>query len=168
MCDFFSALVTRDHRVLFCEETSHDTLIARAGFTDVDLHLRHWVRVELRPDGDGWQALRVDETTAPSWFDHIEDTDRVRAVADRVRPSWAAYKATYVPALAAYEATRATAHAAAYDAARALAWAAYEAAPALAAYDAARAPAWAAYETAISSMDGYLHANARTTTHPAS
>ena len=149
MCEFFSALLTRDHRVLFCEDASHETLIARAGFTDVDLHLRHWVRVEVRPDGDGWGALSVDETTTPTWYDHVEDGDRVRAVADRVRPHWAAYEAARAPAKAAYEAACATA------------WAAYEAtrATALAAYEATRATAWAAYEAAISSMDGYLHSS---------
>ena len=124
MCDFFSALLTRDHRVLFCEEASHETLIARAGFTDVDLHLRHWVRVEVRPDGDGWGALSVDETTTPTWYDPVEDGDRVRAVADRVRPHWAAYEAHCETARAAYDAI---------------------CAPAVAAYEATCAPALAAY-----------------------
>ena len=158
MCQFFSALVTRDHRVLFCEDNSHETLIARAGLSDTQLHLRHWVRVEVRPDGDGWGAVHVDEITTPAWYDQVEDGDRVIAVAERVRPAWAAYEANLAQANAAYDAARAPARAA-YEATCATAEATYYAnrAQANAAYDAAHAQAWATHILAISSLEGYLH-----------
>ena len=43
MCEFFSAVVTRDQRVLFCEEDSHEVLIARAGLRDT------WPRRRPKP-----------------------------------------------------------------------------------------------------------------------
>ena len=104
MCQFFCAAVTRDRRVLFTEEISHETIVRRAGLPDISLHLRHWVRVELPPDGEGWGALVVDETSTPAWFDPVEDGARVQAVAARVRPAWPAYRAIAPPPRAAYRA----------------------------------------------------------------
>ena len=148
MCDFFSAIVTRDHRVLFTEKDSHETIIARAGLTDTLLHGRAWVRVELRPTAEGWGPLVVDETTIPGWWDPVTDGDRVRVVADRVR---GLYATSY--------AARAAAHATS-DATRTAAWATYEATvtAAWATYQAAWAAAQATYETVIRTMDGYVPA----------
>ena len=161
MCDFFSAIVTRDHRVLFTEEDSHETIIARAGLTDILLHGRPWVRVELRPDGpEGWQPILVDERTTPGWWDPVTDGDRVRVVADRVRAAWATYDAAVEAAMATYGAAvgpaaatyvaAVEAVAATYDAARAPTWAIYAAAyvAAMATYDAAAKAAWATYDAA--------------------
>ena len=180
MCEFFSAIVTRDHRVLFTEEDSHETVIARAGLRDKALHGRAWVRVELRPDGpEGWQPVRVDEKTTPGWWNPVTDGDRVRVVADRVRAVRATYHAACVAARAPYAAACAAAlapyHAAEaaalapYAAALAAALAPYAAAcaaarapydtaeaAALAPYAAACAAALAPYETVIRTMDGYV------------
>ena len=179
MCDFFSAIVTRDHRVLFTEEDSHETIIARAGLTDTLLHGRAWVRVELRPTAEGWGPLVVEETTTPGWWDTVTDGDRVRVVADRVRAAWAPFVAARAAGQATFETTCATAWApyeaaraaalAPFETARAAAWAPYDAAAvaAWATYDAACVAAWATsevtraaalatYETVIRTMDGYV------------
>ena len=128
MCQFFSAIACRDGRLLFCEDDSHEEIIRRAGLNDTRVSIRHWVRVEVRPIGEGWARVKVDETTEPAWW--LEDAEawrgRVVALAERVRPAWAAY-----------------------DAAEASAWAAYAAA-----VEAARA----AYVSAIRHMDGYVPA----------
>ena len=147
MCDFLSAIATRDGRLLFCEDDSHETIVRRAGLRDGDLHLRHWVRVEQRP-GDA--ALRVDEASTPGWWDAEEWQPRLDALLARVSPVRAAYDEARRPVHAAYaEATR-TAQAA-YDEAMRPARAAYAEAtrPARAAYDEAMRPVHAAYDEAM-------------------
>ena len=103
MCQFFSCLVTRDHRVLFCEDDSHEELIKRAGFDDTkDVFLRSWVRVEVKPATAGWGWLTVDETSIPLWWDEVEDTDRVLRTADAVRSAREVYTAAVRPAWEVY------------------------------------------------------------------
>ena len=103
MCDFLSAIATRDGRLLFCEDDSHETIVRRAGLRDGDLHLRHWVRVEQRP-GDA--ALRVDEASTPGWWDAAEWQPRLDALLARVRPVRAAYDEAMRTADAAYDEAR--------------------------------------------------------------
>lgn len=160
MCEFFSAIVTRSGDVLFTEADSHETIIDRAKLRDADRYLRHWVRVELKPNGDGWHSLFLDESEAPAWW--IEDApvfiNRVLKIADRVRPAHTRYEAIQQPAWAAYLAIKAP-------------WAAYEAIerPTYAAYEASKQQAWAAYlaikqaglaeyQTAIARITGYVSA----------
>ena len=154
MCQFFSAIVTRDLRVLFTEQDSHETIIRRAELQDNDLYLRSWVRVELQPEGNNWYPLRVDESSTPAWFDDSRDTiaERVKTIAQKVAPARAARDAAVASARAARDAAKAPARAA-RDAAVAPARAVYDAAvaPARAAYDAAAAPAWAACDAAEAS-----------------
>jgi hypothetical protein len=149
MCDFFSAIATRDGRLFFTEEDSHETIIARAKLRDTDRHLRYWIRVEVTPVGNGWGPVRVDESEVPGWWgeDRAAREDTVLALANRVRAARAAYEAVQQQAWAAYLAVVQPALAA-YEAVQQQALAAYEAVqqPALAAYDAVQQQAWAAYE----------------------
>ena len=154
MCQFFSAVVTRDHRVLFTEENSHETVIVRARLRDTSLSLRHFARVELRPDGAAGAPLRVDEPTTPRWWNPVTDRERVRIVAARVRTARATYEATMQAPWATYETARAT-----YEATMMQApWASYQAAWAAAqvTYDAAVAADKATYMAAVQTLEGYV------------
>jgi len=86
MCNFFSALVTRDGCVVWdANETSHEKLVAKAGVKDDKLVDRDFVRVELKPSGaqlfddpKTW-SFKVDEKgTLPAWFN--EKKARVETV----------------------------------------------------------------------------------------
>ena len=168
MCQFFSAIATRDGRLLFTEANHHETIIRRAKLRDTNAHVRHWVRVEVKPEGDGWGPVRVDETAVPAWWteDAVAHEARVLALAARVRPARAAYKAVERPAWAAYRAVRDQAWdkavqreaLTAYGALLGQARAAYEAVQgqALAAYKAVQDQAWAACVSALRSIDGYV------------
>ena len=134
MCQFFSCIVTRQGDVRFCEDNSHETIIERLGMDDSrPLATRGWVRVECVPP---FSVVRVDETSAPGWWDEdrVALEDRVRVVAERVAQA----RATYIAAVDS-------------------AWATYIAAVAAAqaTYDAEMASALATYHAAISSIDGY-------------
>ena len=106
MCDFFSCIATRNGRLLFTEENSHEEIITRAKLRDTDRHLQHWIRVEVTPKGDGWGPVKVDESETPGWWieDRAAHNDRVLQLAGRVRPAWDAYEAVRRPAWDAYEA----------------------------------------------------------------
>lgn len=64
MCNFFSAIVLRDGSILFTEEDSHETVIARSGLKD---NLKHFVRVEYNRE-DGYE---IDERAIPEWYERI-------------------------------------------------------------------------------------------------
>ena len=64
MCNFFSAIITRDGRVLFTEEDSHEEAIKRSGLAD---DLKHFVRVEYNEEC-GYQ---IDERMIPGWYERI-------------------------------------------------------------------------------------------------
>lgn len=157
MCQFFSAVVTRQHAVLFCEVDSHEELLLRLGWSDTDQHLRHWVRVELLPALVGWRALRVDETTTPSWFDPVRDGDRVLACAERLAHARKVYDDVRGQAQQAY-------NAACGDAARGQARTAYRevCAQAWTAYEEACGPAGMAYIDTLMPMEGYVPSPAAT------
>ena len=147
MCQFFSCLVTRDHRVLFCEDDSHEELIRRAGFDDTkDVFLRSWVRVEVKPENAGWRHVMVDETSVPSWWEQVEDSDRVLIVANTVRSAREVYVAAVRPAQEVYVAAMRSAQEV-YDAAMRSAQEVYVAAV---------RPAWEVYVASISAFVGYL------------
>jgi hypothetical protein len=171
MCDFFSAILTRDGAVRFCEDSSHETILTRLGWPDNGpLETRGWVRVERLWTNTGWRDVCVDEFIIPGWYadDRARYEGLVGDTADRVQPAWAAYKAIEQPAWAAYKAIEQSAWAAyqaieqparpAYGAIEQPALAAYEAIeqPALAAYRAIAPPAWAAYLAQIASIEGYV------------
>jgi hypothetical protein len=148
MCQFFSAILTRDGDVRFCEDNSHERILTRLGWPDDrPLDTRGWVRVECVPPHE---AVRVDETSVPAWYD--EDRPRydglVLDVAGRVAEAKAAYEAIQQPALAAYQAIQQPAYAA-YQAIQQ---------PAYAAYQAIQQPALAAYQAKLSSLTGYVGA----------
>jgi hypothetical protein len=142
MCQFFSAIVCRDGRLLFGTTDSHEDLIKWYDLDDTaDLFTRRWVRVECRPPHT---AVVVDETVVPAWYDEdraayegrvmeaAETVANYRAAYEAVRgPAWAAYEAVTVPAQAAYEAVEG---------------------PAWAAYGAVTGPARAAYEAQVSAL----------------
>ena len=107
MCQFFSALYTRDGAVRFCETDAHEDTVARLGWPDDrPLETRGWVRVEALPAGEGWGPVWVDETSAPAWCDEdrAAHEGRILAVAARVRPAREAYEAVRRPAWDAYTA----------------------------------------------------------------
>ncbi len=167
MCVFFSAIVTRQGDVRFCEDNSHETIIRRLGLDDSrPLATRGWVRVECVPP---FAVVRVDETSAPGWWDAERAAleDKVRVVAERVAPVRATYNAEVAQAQATYAAATAPERAT-YDAATAqaqancraatdVALATYNAAvaTALATYRAAVAAAQATYRAAIASIEGF-------------
>ena len=178
MCDFFSCWATRDGRLLFCEDNSHDETARRAGLRD---YHGHAVKIEVTPSGDGWGPVQVDESTTPAWW--VEDQaaweDRVLALADRVRSARASYDKTTAPARAAHREVLLTAWAVFHEAtgpteadwhlAPAMGEAAYDkvAAAAEADYDKASAAAWAAcrkttapaqatFVAALRTIDGYV------------
>ena len=78
MCNFKSAIVTRDGTIFEYPETdSHEVIIAAHGFKDdgSPIASRSWVRVEFTPPSDikeitdksKW-TLKVDEASAPDWW----------------------------------------------------------------------------------------------------
>ena len=82
MCNFKSAIVTRNGDIFSYDETdSHEVIITAVGFKDDGslIASRSWVRVEFNPpkdsskitDSSKW-VLKVDETSAPDWWDEIK------------------------------------------------------------------------------------------------
>jgi len=174
MCQFFSAIATRDGHLLFTEDDHHETTITRAGLRDGDLFLRHWVRVEQHPTET---VLRVDETSIPAWFDVNEWQPRVNVLLARVRPAREAYDATVRSAQEACDAEERLAQEAfnaaersareaareAYDATVRSALEAHDATlrSALEAYDAEERSAWEAYVQKLRTIEGYVQAARR-------
>ena len=166
MCQFFSGIAFRNGDIKFTEDDSHTTLIERVGLDDSrDLFTRGWVRFEVAPKGDGWEPVRVDETSVPGWWDadRVAFEDRVLAVATRVRPAQAEHKRVTAPARAEYDRVMAPARAE-YDRVRAPARAEYDRvrAPARAEYDRVTAPAWAEYVRVMAAAQAEYIATIRT------
>lgn len=162
MCQFFSGIAFRTGDIKFTEDDSHTTLIERLGLDDSrDLFTRGWVRFEAVPKGDGWEPVRVDETSVPGWWDEdrIAFEDRVLAVAMRVRPARAEFDRVTAAAHAEFDRVRAPAWAE-YDRVTAAARAEHDrvTAAAWAEHDRVRAAAWAEYVAAIRTIDGYVPA----------
>lgn len=95
MCNFFSALVTRDGKVVWDgNSSSHEDLIAKAGLKDDKLEDRDFVRVEYTPSKNGlftldrkdW-AFKVDEKgTLPTWFVNRSEEFEGKVFTDGVLP----------------------------------------------------------------------------------
>jgi len=71
MCKYFSCIATKDGRVLWTEEDSHEEVITRSGLKDCNLENRDFVRIEV-DDGD-MKNYKIDEQdTLPRWFEKRE------------------------------------------------------------------------------------------------
>ena len=96
MCNFFSAIVTRDGRVLFCEEDSHETIIQRAGLRDDKLIDRDFVRIEI-PNGD-LAKYREDEIgTLPEWYNRDVVRDKCKEILTLIMPYRKLYEEDVMP-----------------------------------------------------------------------
>ena len=168
MCDFFSAIVFRTGQIRFCEDPSHETIIARLGLNDAaDLFTRGLARVECVAP---FAAVRVDETSTPGWYgeDRAAIDGRVMDLAQRIAPLWATCEAGRASLEATYQAGRASLWDA-YQAGRAPLLATYgrvmdlaqRIAPLWATCEAGRAPLLAAYADGIRSIEGYVPAVVR-------
>jgi len=72
MCKYWSGIATKDGKVLFTEQDSHEEVIERSGLKDDILENRDFVRIEV-PDGD-MKKYRIDEEgTLPRWFEKREN-----------------------------------------------------------------------------------------------
>ena len=138
MCQFFSAVATRDGRLLFCETDSHEEIIRRARLRDTDRFIRHFVRLELvNKRGGATSTLCVDETSVPAWFDVEDWQSRMTDLKAAVELAQAAYNAAMGPAQAVYDVAVGSAQAA---------------------YNAAVGSARMAYTVTLSRHEGYLSA----------
>ena len=133
MCEFFSCIAVRDGRLLFTNSNHHSDIIQRAGLRDTEVFLREFVRLECVPP---FENVRVDEEgTLPGWFDPDDWQARVVALAQRIAPLHADYKAKRDALYADYEAKRA---------------------PLDADYEAKYAPLCADYEAELARIGGYI------------
>jgi hypothetical protein len=155
MCEFFSCVVTRDGRLLFTEEDSHETIISRAGLRDTAT-CRHFVRLEISPP---FTTCRLDQSSSPSWFDEnrLDYEERAIELAKRIAPAYEAYQKATATAYEAYQKATATAEEA-YQKATAPAYEAYQKAkaPAYEAYQKATATAEEAYIEVLLGIEGYV------------
>jgi hypothetical protein len=143
MCQFFSCLAFRDGSVKFTEDDSHETIISRLGLNDsADLFTRSWVRVEVRPVGSGWGAVRVDGTSTPGWWDkdRAAHEGRVLATAEALAGPRKAYNKAAAGAQKAYDEAVAGPRKA---------------------YNEAVAGPQKAYDEALRTIDGYVAVKAR-------
>jgi hypothetical protein len=161
MCVFFSAILTRDGAVRFCDDDSHETVLRRLGWPDDrPLETRGWVRVERKLTDAGWRSVRVDETSMPGWYE--EDRARYEGlvcdVADHVQPARAEYEASLRYARMATETVRQSVLAAGWASARQSVRVAYLAdnPDMWATHEAIEQPARAKYVKTISSIEGYV------------
>lgn len=91
MCNFLSAIITRDGRVICDPENtdSHKELVA-ANDLGPDTG-EHWIRVEFLPPSDSSDVadsstytLKIDETLTPGWFDTEAKTAAEAALRRRI------------------------------------------------------------------------------------
>ena len=72
MCKYWSGIVTKDGKVLFTEDDSHETVIKRSGLNDCSLENREFARIEV--ENGNMKNYRVDEfDTLPSWYEKREN-----------------------------------------------------------------------------------------------
>jgi len=88
MCEFFSCIATKDGKVLFTEEDSHETTIKRAKLKDDGESI-----VRLEYDG---AHLKADQQIIPEWFEHayIKIERRVKKAYAVVAPAREEYKSS--------------------------------------------------------------------------
>ena len=108
MCQFFSAIATKDGRLLFTEDDSHETIVERAGLSDAALYARSWIRLEAVPSKpigpDSTWTVRVDEATTPGWYtdEQVNWEDRITSLANRIAPARTTRDAAVASAWATY------------------------------------------------------------------
>ena len=74
MCQRLSAIVTRPladspARFVPCEFTRHHSAQLAAEGIEQTKAMEHFVRLENVLQPDGWWAMKLDETTVPTWYD---------------------------------------------------------------------------------------------------
>ena len=145
MCQFLSAIATKDNRLLFTEDDSHETIITHASLIDDNRLLRGFVRLEQRSADN---LMIVDETAIPGWFEENREAwqARIFELYERVRPARDAYNAAVRSARDAYNAAVRPAQ----DTCDAAVHSARDA------YDAAVRPARDAYVQSLSSITGFI------------
>ena len=86
MCEFFSCIATKDGKILFCEDDSHEETINRANLKD---NGHDFVRLEYTQG----MGLRVDAQSIPEWYERsvhrIED--EVKKTYQNVAPALGDY-----------------------------------------------------------------------------
>jgi hypothetical protein len=89
--------VTREGGVLFTEEDSHETVIARSDFKDDH---KQFVRIEYNTDG-----YTIDERSIPEWYERMAATAErnVKNTFKLVKQFHADYDKIRGPALADYD-----------------------------------------------------------------
>lgn len=75
MCNFWSAILTRDGVVLWDRDiTSHEEIIQKHGLNDKKLADRDFVRIEITPNDitskkkSDWRYKLDEPSTAPDWY----------------------------------------------------------------------------------------------------
>ena len=87
---FFSLLLTREGKLLFCEKDYHEATIQRAGLRDNKLEDRDFVRIVIL-DGD-MDKFREDEWyTLPKWYNRTEAKLKCLDLLTLVMPVWDVY-----------------------------------------------------------------------------
>ena len=91
MSYFFSAIVTRDGKVLFCEEDSHWVIIQRAGLKD------DFVRISIL-DGDMSKFKENEVTRLPKWYNRKMTKARCNELLRLIMPARKVYAEAIEPA----------------------------------------------------------------------
>jgi len=93
MCDFISAIIRENWDVICLPEytDSHEDLMRHAGLRDDHLSQGRFVRVEFTPPDDGGQIadvskwrLKLDERSAPEWWDSERAAAKMSRIAKRM------------------------------------------------------------------------------------
>lgn len=91
MCIFFSCIIVRDGRILFCEDGSHETVIERADLKDNKLVDRDFVRIEVR-DGNISNYREDEHKTLPGWYNKEETIKKLELVLFAIKVAWEEYR----------------------------------------------------------------------------
>ena len=102
MCKFFSCIVTKDGKVFFSEEDSHETIINRLGISD---NGENFVRVEYSQNSIGEYEYCLDVQTIPEWYERIAIKVKldIKQIFQKVKPAWEDYEKIRTPAQENYE-----------------------------------------------------------------
>ena len=142
MCEFFSCIVTKEGKVFFTEEDSHETIIDRLKIGD---NGKNFVRIEHTKE----KGYKIDEMTIPEWYERIVTMIKynVKKTFAKVAPAREEYEKIEAPAREEYEKIKAPAREE-YEKIKAPAWEEYEKIKALAReeYEKIEAPALKEYE----------------------
>ena len=76
MCEFFSAILQKDEKVLYIDDcNSHDAIVKKYNLKDSD-DTKKWLRFEITPIEEKYKKskeeqfwkLKIDEKTTPDWY----------------------------------------------------------------------------------------------------